>query len=79
VTYYKTREEQIELERKKMIEREKERQRQEEYDKMLLENRLVYFLSRCLIVVLTETSGGRSGEERKEFSLAPVNESQKRI
>eukprot|EP01127_Copromyxa_protea_P005829 TRINITY_DN1567_c0_g1_i1.p1 TRINITY_DN1567_c0_g1~~TRINITY_DN1567_c0_g1_i1.p1 ORF type:complete len:832 (+),score=178.90 TRINITY_DN1567_c0_g1_i1:46-2541(+) len=40
VNYYKSREEQIELERKKMVEREKERHRQEEYDKMLLGNRL---------------------------------------
>jgi len=40
VTYYKTREEQIELEQKKMVEKEKERIAAAEYDNMLLENRI---------------------------------------
>lgn len=39
--YYKTREDQLELERKKNIERERERVAREEYEQMLLQKRLV--------------------------------------
>eukprot|EP01127_Copromyxa_protea_P005833 TRINITY_DN1567_c0_g2_i3.p1 TRINITY_DN1567_c0_g2~~TRINITY_DN1567_c0_g2_i3.p1 ORF type:complete len:649 (+),score=138.81 TRINITY_DN1567_c0_g2_i3:139-1947(+) len=40
VNYYKTREEQIQMEKKKILEREQEAARQQEYDNMLLANRL---------------------------------------
>lgn len=61
VAYYKTREQQIELERKKMIEREKERQRQAEYDQMLLSNRLVSIFTSFISLFLN-----RQRKKRRE-------------